>query len=392
MIAAVARFAVRWWWAIILAWGTAAATLHVMAPPFDTVATFDESAFLQPDAPAIRGGQLLADGWPADNFTRTAAVVIAREGDRLTDADLEHARELSAWFGSDDAPAAFGDVTTHLDDPDLRPVLLSEDGRAMIVLVGLEVPAFTPPANEAVHEARRHLADGQPPDGLTVQVTGAAAVAADESEAIDASVESTHLLTIVLVLMILLFVFRSPVAAAVPLATIGVAFTVALGTVSLLARAGMDVSSLYETFSIVIVFGAGTDYCLFLLARYNEELALNEERGYGSGARIRAPTLTVTLFVLIAVLGSSALTTIVGFSSMTVAEFGMYRTMGPAMAIAIAITLLASLTLAPALMQMFGRWLFWPNLGVAGEHGGDEPLLATRGERFGFRPQQEERS
>ncbi|MDX1657782.1 MAG: MMPL family transporter [Nitriliruptorales bacterium] len=384
MIARLARFSVRWWWAVILTWAVIAVALWAAAPPFEEVATFDETAFLQPDAAPIKGGRLLAEGWPRDNFTRTAALVLAREDEELTDADRAYAEDVISWLRSDGAPDAFGDVTTHLDDQDLESVLLADDGQAMIVLVGLEVPPFTPPANEAIHDTREYLDDTQHPDGLTVELTGSAAVAADESAAIDRSVNSTHLITIVLVVVILLFVFRSPVAPLVPLATIATAFVVALGTVSLLAEGGMEVSSLYETFSIVIVFGAGTDYCLFLLARYNEELDLGEEHGFEVNGRTRRRTLVVTLFVLIAVLGSSAFTTIAGFTSMSVAEFGMFRTMGPAMAIAVAITLTAALTLAPALMRLFGKWLFWPDLSMAGEHGGDAPLLRTHADRFGF--------
>lgn len=384
MFAAVARAAVRGWWAVIAGWFGLAAVLWVAAPPFAQVATFDETAFLQPDAPSIQGGRLLAEGWPDDNFTRTAALVLARDDGQLREEDLDYAESQVAWLRSADAPEEFGDVTTHLDQPQLEPVFLSEDGQALFLLVGLEVPPFTPPANEAIRSAREHLDGSSPPDGLEVHLTGGAAVAADESAAIDRSVNRTHLITLVLVVAILLFVYRSPVAPLVPLLTIGVAFVTALSTVSLLAEAGMQVTSLFETFSIVIVFGAGTDYCLFLLSRYHEELDLAEERGIAIRPRVRVGTLTVTLLVLMAVLGSSAATTIAGFTSMSIAEFGMFRTMGPAMAIAVTITLLAALTLAPALMRSFGRFLFWPDLGTAGEHGGADVLLRTHGARVGY--------
>ena len=377
-------FVVRFWPAVIAAWLVAAAALWIAAPPFEEVATFDDTSFLGPEAPSMRGGQLLADGWPEDDFSRNAAIVLARDGSELGDRDRGYARELVEWLRSDDAPEAIGGVTTHLDDERLRDVFLAQDGQAMFLLAGLEVPPFTPPANEAVAAVRAHIAESAPPDGLEVAVTGSAAVAADESAAIDSSVNRTHVITLVLVTLILLAVYRSPVAPLVPLATIGVAFLVALSTVSLLARAGMEVTSLFETFSIVIVFGAGTDYCLFLISRYHEEHDLARARGFVRGSALRTGTLTATTFVLAMVLGSSALTTIAGFSSMTVAQFGMYRTMGPAMAIAVAITLLAALTLTPALMRMFGRWLFWPDVAAPshGSSGAGRPLLDSRREQL----------
>ncbi|MBW3664872.1 MAG: MMPL family transporter [Actinobacteria bacterium] len=377
-MAGLARFSVRWWWLVLLAWGGATLALQVAAPPFAEVATFDETAFLGDDAPAIRGGELLAEGWPEDDFTRSAIIVFARDDGPLTDDDQRFLSDVAAWFDSE-APRAFGAVSTHLDDPALEEVLVSSDGQAAFIVVGLELPPFTPPANEAVAEARSFLDEANTPSGLQVHLTGSAGVASDESAAIDESVNRTHLLTLVLVATILLWVYRSPVAPIVPLITIGIAFLVALGTVSLLAQLGMDVSSLYETFSIVIVFGAGTDYCLFLISRYHEELDLGERHGYVASPRMRRATLTGTMVVLGAVIASSAGTTIAGFSAQAVAEFGMFRTMGPAMAIAVAITLAAALTLTPALMRLFGRWLFWPDASIRGGHAAGSLVIEQRG-------------
>lgn len=375
---------VRFWPAVIAGWLVAATLLWLAAPPFAEVATFDDTSFLGPSAPSMQGGQLLAEGWPDDDFSRNAAIVLARSAGELGDEDAAYAAELVDWLRSDDAPQALGEVTTHLDDERLRDVFVAEDRGAMFLLVGLEVQPFTPPANEAVAALRDHVGQRSAPDGLAVAVTGSAAVAADESAAIDDSVNRTHAITLVLVTLILLAVYRSPVAPIVPLVTIGVAFVTALSTVSLLAAAGMEVTSLFETLSIVIVFGAGTDYCLFLISRYHEEHDLARSRGFLAGSRLRTGSLTATTLVLALVLGSSALTTIAGFSSMTVAQFGMYRTMGPAMAIAVAITLLAALTLTPALMRMFGRWLFWPDVAAPshGTSGTERPLLDTRREQL----------
>jgi RND superfamily putative drug exporter len=378
----LARLAVRWWWAIIVFWLVLAGTLHVASPTFSEVATFDETAFLNAEAGAIRGGRLVAEGWPDDNFSRTAAIVIAREDGELTDDDLDHVEAVVDWFRSGDAPNVFDDVTTHLDDPTLAPTFVADDGQAVFLLVGLNAPPYTPPVNDAVAAARDHLRTMDAPDGLEVLVTGSAGVGADESKAIEDSVNRTHLLTLLLVVVILLWVYRSPITPLVPLITIGVAFSVAMSVVSLLAQAGLQVASMFETFSIVIVFGAGTDYCLFLISRYHEELDLAEQRGYVPNRPLRMGTMSATLLVLAAVLGSSAATTIAGFMSMGLARFGLYRSMGPAMAIAVSITLLATLTLAPALMRLFGRRLFWPNAKLRGDHGATTPLVEQHGDRL----------
>ncbi len=375
----IARFSTRWWWAVLAVWIAGTAALTLAAPPFKEVATFDEGAFLPEDADAIQGGMLLEEAWPDDNFTRTATLALIREDGELTDADHDHARQLVEWVRSDAAPDVFGAVTTHLDRPELADSLVSEDGQAMLVVIGMEASPFTPRANEAVETLRAHAEEDTSPEGLDVHVTGTAAVAADQSEAIDASVQRAHLITLLLIVLILLYVFRSPVAPLVPLATIGAAYLTSLAVVSLLAQnAGLDVSSLYETFSIVIVFGAGTDYCLLLVSRYHQELLQAGDEGYERTPELRRRTLVATVGVLGAVIASAATTVIVGFSAQGIAEFGLYRTMGPAMAIAIAVTLAAALTLAPALMRMFGRSLFWPHRGARTHHNAEDLLLVEQ--------------
>jgi putative drug exporter of the RND superfamily len=350
----------RAWWAVIACWVALTAGLLLLTPSFEEVATYDDTAFLPEGSPSVVGNRLVEEGWPDDDLSSTITIVLERPDGALTDGDLEVVAELVGWARSEDAPAVLGPVTTHLDDPDLAATFVADDEQAVFFLIGLEVPAYTPPANQAVGAVRDHVASTDLPDGVDAYVTGAAAVAADENVAIQATLARTTWLSLVLVAGILLWVFRSPIAPLVPLATVATAFLVSRAVVTLLAQAGMDVSALYETFAVVIVFGAGTDYCLFLLARYREELDGGAAAGLGPQKRMRAGALTVTVGVMLAVLGSSAATTIVGFSAQGVAEFGLYRTMGPALAVSIAVTVVTALTLAPALMRLFRRRLFWP--------------------------------
>jgi putative drug exporter of the RND superfamily len=312
--------------------------------------------------------------------------VVEREDRELSDEDVDWLREQVEWLRSGDAPELIDAVTTHFDDPNLAPTFVAEDGQAMFALAGLEVPAYTPRANETVEAVRGHVHDVDRPDGLNVFVTGSVAVAADENVATQRTVERTTGLTLALVGIILLLVYRSPIAPLVPMITIGVAFLASRATVSLLAQAGMSVSALYETFAIVIIFGAGTDYCLFLVSRYHEELVTSESSGLASSRRLRVGTLSATVLVMLAVLGSSAATTVVGFSAQGAAEFGLYRTMGPALAISIAVTVVITLTLAPALMRLFGRRLFWPDRWGTPKQlpGAADPLVVQYRERLGL--------
>jgi hypothetical protein len=158
------------------------------------------------------------------------------------------------------------------------------------------------------------------------------------------------LVTIVLVVVILLLVYRAPIAALVPLVTIAAAFLISRGVLGYLASAGWKISSLLDTFVVVLVFGVGTDYTIFLISRFREEV--------GKGNWQAASQTTVKRIG--AVITASAATVIVGLGSMAFGEFGMIQTTGPALAITIFVTLVAGLTLTPALLGIFGHYLFWP--------------------------------
>jgi RND superfamily putative drug exporter len=350
MLRRLARVVARRPWFVVLAWLAAAGLLAATAPRLRDVAVQDNSAFLADTEPSVVGAIELARIWPEDDIGNTGALVFRRDAG-LTPEDEELIRETEAWLRSDAAPANVRATQSPYSRAELREALASEDGKVALLVILFSTAPFAPETNAAVEDIREHV-DQVVPDGLRVHLTGNAGVAADQSSAINTAVERTTLITLVLIVLILLWVYRSPVAILVPLTTVGVALGVSQGVIALLAEQGFRVAGLVETFMVVIIFGAGTDYCLFIVSRYKEEL------GHGSEERRR--TLVGTMAVIGAVIASSAATVVVGFASQGVAEFGLYATTGPAMAIAVAITLLAGLTLTPALLAVLGRWAFWP--------------------------------
>lgn len=390
-----AGYITRYWPVVIAGWLVAVALAVLVPPAFEEVAAFDEAIFLPPDSPALQADALAAEGWPDDHIGRSATLAFVRPSQPLGEEDARYARAVIAWLEGPEAPAAFGAVSTHLRGPGDEPgdedgalspaeaipaeALTSDDGHVWLVTIALESHAYAPQTRDGVRALRAHLAASAGPEGLDTYLTGTAGVAVDEDAAIRTSVARTQVLSIILVVVLLLWVFRAPVAPLVPLLTVGAAYLVSLGVVSTLAAAGWDVSYLFETFSIVIVFGAGTDYCLLIMARYGEELRLGQRAGMGDTARVRRATLTATVAVLAGVVASSAASTIVGFSAQSLAEFGLFRTLGPALAVTVFITLVAGVTLTPALVRVFGRALFWPSATGPGPTGERPPLIAGEG-------------
>ena len=345
---------------VIAAWIAIAAVCLLLAPSLSRVGSADETSFLPADVESVQARHIGAAAFPADAAVATATLVFFRAGG-LTAEDAGYRDAFATWLTDPATPAAVRDhvrgVVTVATNPLRAPEMSSADGTTELASVRLDVVAFQQGANGAVSGIRERAA-ATAPAGLAVHVTGSAGIGADYVASIVEGTDRTTTVTILLVVIILLAIYRAPLAALVPLMTIGAAYLVSRGLLGWVADAGVKVSTLIESFVVVLVFGVGTDYTIFLISRYREELARTPDGGRSAASRAVAAERTVARIG--AVIAASAATVIVGLVSLAVARFGLVQTIGPAMALAIAVTLAAGLTLAPSLLVVFGPALFWP--------------------------------
>ncbi|WP_439674363.1 MMPL family transporter [Embleya sp. MST-111070] len=196
------------------------------------------------------------------------------------------------------------------------------------------------------------------PDGLSVRVGGPGGITADMQE-VFSSIDGTLMLASVLVVAVLLMLtYRSPYLWVVPLVCAGVAVAVATATVYGLVRVfGITVTGQSSGVLTVLVFGAGTDYALLLVARYREELRIHERPLVAMLAALRGCGP--------AVLASSG-TVVVGLLCLTAADLNSSRGMGPVGAVGVVCALAVMTTLLPAILVLLGRRVFWPFVPVFG--------------------------
>lgn len=348
MFATIGRLSVRFRWLIIGIWVLAAAGSVLVMPGASEFSM--STGFLAHGVESINARHLMNEKFPEEQGTASTALLVLENPSGLTQADEDYARRVIGEVAGYDPTGNVVGATSVFERPELRPNLVSADGTTLLIPVGIGTEAFGAETSASVTAIRDNLPP--PPSGTRILVSGDAGLGGDHAQACLAAVAGTAIVTLVLIAFILLLVYRSPIAPLVPLAAIGASAAVTLGLIGLLMRAGWEFSSFLQQFVIVIVFGAGTDYSLFILSRYREELRRGHEP---HDAVVR------TMGRVGAVIASSAAVVVVGFLAFAFAEFEMFRTIGPGLALSVVVMLLAGLTLVPALMAAVGpQALFWP--------------------------------
>ncbi len=355
-------FAVRFRWFIVAAWLLVAAVLTIVAPNINDVAVSDQRAFLPASAPSLDANNLVKKYFP-DRVSPSSAVVVvdAGSGNRADQgAAAQFVSDLTSWLTGPEKPPGVGRVLSPTSgDEQTKASLISPDGQVALLLTRFDAVATEPATKDAIAAIQERLKAA--PAGVKVYLTGDGPILSAYNSASQDSLASTTWITIVLVIAILLIIYRSPVSPVIPLATIGLAYVISRAVVAFLGSGPLTISMYTNVFLIVVLFGAGTDYCLFLISRFREEMA---------DVKTAAPAIKTTVRTIGETIASSAGTVIVGLATMALAELGLYNTTGPSIAIGVAIALLAGLTFTPALLTILGHYAFWPRKPKhIGEHG-----------------------
>ncbi|MET7422696.1 MMPL family transporter [Dactylosporangium sp. NPDC005555] len=335
-------------------WVVIAGVMGPLALQLTDVQDNDSLGALPAGAEAGRAAARAEAAFPEPDTLVAVAVYVRESG--LTDADRAKVSSDRAAFA---AHAAGGTV------PEPVP---AADGKALLLTFALAGTGDEQTA--AVGPIKDRLA-GQTPDGLRTALTGSAGAEDDFADAF-AGVDVTLLLaTVAAVAVLLLLTYRSPVLWIVPLLTAAVASQVAGGVVYLLVKhIGISIDLQSQNIMTILAVGVGVDYALLIVARYREELRRHEDRHEAMAIALRRSFPAIC---------ASAATVAIGLLCLLAADQPATHGLGPVGAVAVVVTLCAMTTLLPAVLVLFGRWVFWPfvprytpgieNQDVAADHG-----------------------
>ncbi|MFJ7073674.1 MMPL family transporter [Streptomyces sp. NPDC098781] len=326
----------------IVAWLIAAVAIVATAPSLPS--TSDESSFLPKSYESIKAAAIQEKAFPAA-FTPSAIALYQRtDGGKLTAADKQDIARITTELGEKKIDQVQKVVPG-------RP---SDDGRYAMTLVQMDSKnAGTPKQADAAEVLRADVKELARGTDLDVKLGGSAAQALDQQDSSKRGEALIGIGTFVIILVTLLIIFRAPILAFLPLILIGVVSVIANGLIAYATKLfDLQANSSISSILIVVLFGVGTDYFLFLMFRYRERLRAGDESKH---AMVNAVDRVGEA------IASAAGAVIIAFLALALSTLGFLKQMGPALAIAVTVTLIAGLTLIPAVVSLIGPKVFWPS-------------------------------
>jgi len=333
----IITWSTRGWhpWVVIAIWIVIAGALS-MGPSLASVTSNDASRSLPANVESKRADALQQASFPAAKGT--PIIVVFSSEAALTAADKAAIAAGETWLTSGAEPVSSARVEH------------SPDGKGALIFASLAGNPGDAAFRDSVQAIGDHFGDSV--NGMQVRVTGPGGLITDVYRIFLNADVKLLLGTVILVLILLLVIYRSPVLPFVPLIAVGFGYFVAGGLLARIATAlDVTLSGQATSLMVILLFGAGTDYALLLISRYREELRRE------SDARVALATALGETWEAIA---ASGLTVTLAVLALLFADYGDYTSFAPVLGVGVFVTLIAGLTLMPALLALLGRRAFWP--------------------------------
>lgn len=370
---------------VVILWMSISGFTGPLFGKLSTVQENNNSSFLPPDSEATRAANAIAKFSDSANDQIPALVLFTGE---VTPERIASSQAFAQTLGSKLLVHTDGKLLKDANGKEISipisnyfikgaPIVAfpSQDGKAILASFPISVQIATEllpdgkePALPGLVDAMRYYSNEYAKsNGFVTHTTGFAGILADLFGAFG-SIDSALLLTTGgVVAIILIIVYRSPVLWILPLMTAGLALTLAGGVIYILAKNNViTLDGQSQGILSVLVLGAATDYALLLIARYREELHLHESR---------YDAMKIAWRGVVEPIVASGSTVTIGLLVLLLSQLNNNRGLGPIGAIGIVCSMITVLTLLPALLVIFGRWIFWPKVARFGD--ADERLSGS---------------
>ena len=341
----------------IFVWIGVIVTLALVAPPISEVTTNEQEEFLPVGVESVQALEILRNKYPMDDGI--PAIAVFHSDDGFDEFELGGIHDYIKFLGSDDLPGIIFDQIPTLDGYSLINAFKSSDGSTFAIPFKVtgspSDPSFSNSIDAAVAQAQ--LIGGRVQ--VDANLTGPATILRDAVKIFQSIDLRITLVTILVVIVIMFFIYRAPGLVFIPLLILVSALMVARFVAALVVDlTGLPLNDQVTSIMSVLLFGVGTNYVLFIVARYREEITNSSDRFRAMESAMRK--------VGPSIIGSS-MTTVVAMFLLIFSTLGSFKTMGPMLAITVSIMLIVALTVLPAAIVLMSRLAFWPSRTIASQ-------------------------
>jgi putative drug exporter of the RND superfamily len=326
---------------ILLLWVGIAALTNIFVPNLEDVGKAHNVSLSSPDAPSLQAQKRI--GKVFHEFNSDSAAMVLLEGDKPLGADAHHFYDILVRKLEQDTKHV-EHIQNFWGDPLTAAGSQSNDGKAAYVQVYLNGNQGEAKSIESVDAVRDIVAHIPPPPGVKAYVTGAAPLITDQFEVGSKGILKVTVVTILVITLMLLFVYRSVITMFLVLVTVLVELAAARGIVAFLGNSGLIGLSTYATNLLtLLVIAAGTDYAIFFLGRYHEARHAAEDRETAFYTMYRGTSHVIL---------GSGLTVAGAVACLSFCRLPYFQTLGIPAALGILTAVVAALTLAPAVLTV----------------------------------------
>ncbi|WP_030165346.1 MMPL family transporter [Spirillospora albida] len=345
MFARLARFVVGHPWWTIVSWLAVAAVVIAFSPKLTTES--DQGDFLPSKYESVQAMKIAEEAFPQQEDTSSLIVVKRTDGRPLAAADVTKVTEVAKTLNADKPATVQGFMAS--------PETVAPNKAVQVIMIPMKGTSQeeNKKQTEAIRDIRGDLPNLLKGTGLEAKVGGEVASFADNEDSFTKSFEIVGIATFILIIGLILLIFRAPIAAVLPIIVITVTMQVSMGLIGTAAKIfGFSGDDSLATIILIVLFGVGADYYLFLMFRFRERLRAGDDK----------KTAMITAVERVGeVISSAAAAIAVTFLVLLLASFGVFSAWGPALAISVVVMGITSLTLFPAIVSLLGTAVFWPS-------------------------------
>ncbi|KXG08960.1 putative membrane protein mmpL10 [Anoxybacillus sp. P3H1B] len=346
-------------WATLIVWVAMAIILSVSLPAAGDQKQ-NNAVNLHKDSPSLQAARVMEKYFPGESGL--PALVVWHRPDGLNEQDFRLMAEISQQLKEKPLKGQKSLLSLHQFPPLALKQMVSEDDSTLVQPIIFDESMEPEQLKKSLHALQDRIkkASGtdpfttamDAPDKLSLRISGPAGIAVDATDLFLNADFVLLIATVLLVLVVLLLIYRSPLLAIIPLIGVGFAYAVTSPLLGWMAKKGwIVVDSQSLAIMTVLLFGAGTDYCLFFITRFRQELMRDSNRFHALRRTFREASGAIAM---------SGFTVMLALLALLVAKYGAYERFAVPFSLSILIMMLASLTLVPALLAIIGRVAFFP--------------------------------